>query len=57
MPDLIRHPVFSMDVAYASEDTGSRALEGIRRNDGNLVVLLPEYIDCSLTTIHCIFVV
>jgi hypothetical protein len=35
MPDLIRHPVFSMD-------SGSRALEGIRRNDGNLVVLLPE---------------
>jgi hypothetical protein len=48
MPDLIRHPVFSMDVACASEDTGACALQGtrapwgIRRNDGNLVVLLPE---------------
>jgi hypothetical protein len=30
MPDLIRHPVFLMDVACASEDTCSRALEGIR---------------------------
>jgi hypothetical protein len=28
LPDLIRHPVFSMDVACASEDTGSRALIG-----------------------------
>jgi hypothetical protein len=47
MPDLtralqgIRHPVSPMDVAYASEDTGSRALEGILRNDGNSIVLLP----------------
>jgi hypothetical protein len=24
--DFIRHPVYSMDGAYASEDTGSRAL-------------------------------
>jgi hypothetical protein len=50
MPDLIRHPVFSMDVACASEDTGAcalqgtRALEGIRRNDGNSALLLPKYI-------------
>jgi hypothetical protein len=42
MPDLtralqgIRHPVFLMDVACTSEDTGSRALEGIRRSDGIL---------------------
>jgi hypothetical protein len=47
MPDLtralqgIRHAVFSMDVACAGEDTGTRTLEGIRRNDGNLVALLP----------------
>jgi hypothetical protein len=46
MPDLtralqgIRHAVSSMDVAFAGEDTGTRTLEGIRRNDGNLVALL-----------------
>jgi hypothetical protein len=40
MPDLtralqgIRHPVFSMDVACAREDTGTRALQVIRRNGG-----------------------
>jgi ATP-binding cassette subfamily F protein uup len=51
MPDLIRHPVFSMDVACACEDSGACALacpsgyQGIRRNDGELVVLLPEYYD------------
>jgi len=42
MPDLIRHPAFSMDVAYASEDTGACALRGIRRNDGNSALLLPK---------------
>jgi hypothetical protein len=48
MPDLIRHPVFSMDVACAREDTGACALQGtrapwgIRRNDGNSALLLPE---------------
>ncbi len=44
MPDLISlpryvvsrgHPVFSMD-------SGACAFQGIRRNDGNVVVLLPE---------------
>jgi hypothetical protein len=30
MPDLIRHPVFLMDVACASEDTGACALQGTR---------------------------
>ena len=54
MPDLtralqgIRHPVFLMDVACASEDTGACALQGtrapwgIRRKDGNSSLLLPE---------------
>jgi hypothetical protein len=32
MPDLIRHPVSPMD-------------SGFRRNDGNSIVLLPEYIE------------
>jgi hypothetical protein len=42
------HLLFSMDVACANEDTGSRAFacpsgyQGIRRNDGNSVLLLPE---------------
>jgi hypothetical protein len=36
MPDVIRHPVFSMDVASQL----NRA--GFCRNDGNLGVLLPE---------------
>jgi len=50
MPDLIRHPAFSLGVACASEDTGAcalacpsgyqgiRAPESIRRKDGDLVV-------------------
>jgi hypothetical protein len=50
MMGLIRHPVFVMDVACASEDTGARAFacpsgyQGIRRNDGNLGIVLPECI-------------
>jgi hypothetical protein len=34
MPDLIRHPVLSMDVACASEDTGACALQGTRASKG-----------------------
>ena len=33
---------FLMDVAYASEDTGSRAPWSIRQIDGNSALLLPE---------------